>query len=187
MPKKEKILKVPLRISMTVILLGMLLKILEWPYAIPIVLFGFANTGILYFFRFWNKSDRKFLDIVKLVLVLSWTTNGILRILDFQHTLFLQIIVGISFMTWFIMEGTAYFLDEDRKAKNQKIQVMWNFAMVVGALAIIAGSLLNVMNWKFAIPLLVLGITIIAAYILKDLFSAGKIENKDRNNEEYQL
>ena len=59
--------------------------------------------------------------------------------------------------------------------------------MVVGALAIIAGSLLNVMNWKFAIPLLVLGITIIAAYILKDLFSAGKIENKDRNNEEYQL
>lgn len=186
MSRKDKILKVPLRITIIVILLGVLLKILEWPYATEVILFGFANTGILYIFRFYQKKEKHFLAYVKLVLVLSWTLNGVLRALDFQNTLLLQILVGLSFMTWFVMEGTAYFLDEDRKAKNKKIQVLWNFAMVIGALAIIAGSLLNVMNWKFAIPLLVLGITLIAAYILKDIFSSSK-ENENTNNEEFQL
>ena len=187
MPKKDKILKIPLRISLTIILLGMLLKVLLWPYAKEIVLFGFANTGILYVFRHFNKPQRKFIDTVKLILVISWTINGIVRVLDFQNTLFLQIIVGIAFMTWFVMEGTAYFLDEDKKAKNQKLQVIWNFAIVIGALAIIAGSLLNVLNWPYAIPLLVLGIALIAGYILKDLFMKEKIQNKDGSNEEFQL
>ncbi|PKB00445.1 hypothetical protein B0O79_3911 [Flavobacteriaceae bacterium MAR_2009_75] len=187
MPKKDNILKVPLRISITIVLLGMLLNILEWPYATEVILFGFANIGILYLFRLANKNDKKFIDFVKLVLVLSWTVNGVLTALDFSHTLILQILVGLSFVTWFVMEGTAYFLDEDRRVKNHKIQVIWNFAMVVGALAIITGSLLNVMNWKFAIPLLVFGVTIIAAYILKDIFTSNKIENNDRNNEEFLL
>lgn len=187
MPTTKKILTTPLRIAISVLLLGILSRILHWPYATEIIVCAFVSIGLLYPFRFWKKPDKQFLDYTKLVLVVFWATNGIFRALDFTYSLFFQIIIALSFLIWIILEGTAYFLDEDRKAKNTRTQVLWNCAMVIGTLAIIAGSLLNLLGWKFAIPLMVLGIFIIVAYILKDVFSKNKLGKNDRNNEEYQL
>ena len=59
--------------------------------------------------------------------------------------------------------------------------------MVAGTLAIIVGSILKILNWEFALPLLILGIVILVAYILKDAFKADKMAGEDRNNEEFQL
>ena len=165
----------------------MLMRIFDWPFATEIILAAFATTGILYIIRFWKKNDKLFLDYVKLILVVFWASNGVLRAMDMPYTLFFQIVIALTFVIWFVLEGTAYFLDEERKAKNSKAQVIWNFAMVIGTCAIIAGSLMNVLGWEFAIPLLVIGIAILAAYILKDLFIMSKVENEDRNNEEFQL
>lgn len=165
----------------------MLMRILQWPYASKIILVAFATTGLLYVVRFWKKPEKQFLDYIKLTLVVFWASNGVLRAMNFPYTIFFQVVIAITFLTWFVMEGTAYFLDEDRKVQNHKVQVIWNFTMVVGALAIIAGSLLNVLNWQFAIPLLVVGIALIAAYILKDLFFVTKIEKEDQNNEGFQV
>lgn len=177
----------PLRLSIVVLLMGMLMKILEWPMAKEIMFIAFAAIGILYVFRFFKKTTRHFVDYVKMVLVFFWTTNGIFRIMDFPYTILFQVIIAISFVLWFILEGTAYFLDDDRKAKNTTNQLIWNFAMVAGTLAIIVGSILKILNWEFALPLLILGIVILAAYILKDVFKVDKIAGEDRNNEEYQL
>jgi lysylphosphatidylglycerol synthetase-like protein (DUF2156 family) len=165
----------------------MLFQIAHWPYATEIILSAFLSIGILYPFRFWKKPEKKFLDYIKLILVVFWSVNGIFRALDFAYTLFFQIVIAISFLIWIILEGTAYFLDEDRKAKNTRSQVLWNFAMVLGTLAIIAGSLLNILGWQFAIPLMIFGVAIIVAYILKDIFTSNKLEKEDRNNEEYQV
>jgi len=165
----------------------MLMRVLNWPYAAEIILVAFAITGLLYAARFWKKPEKRFLDYIKLILVVFWASNGVLRALNFPYTLFFQVVIAITFLTWFVMEGTAYFLDEDRKVKNSGVQVIWNFAMVIGTLAIVAGSLLNILNWQFAIPLLVIGISIIAAYVLKDLVPTNKIENEDSNHEEFQL
>lgn len=107
--------------------------------------------------------------------------------MDFPYTILFQVIIAISFVLWFILEGTAYFLDEDRRARNSTKQLIWNFAMVAGTLAIIVGSILKILNWEFGLPLLICGIVILAAYILKDVFVADKIANEDRNNEEFQL
>ncbi|NNE76830.1 MAG: hypothetical protein HKN31_07125 [Pricia sp.] len=187
MSKTKKILKTPLRISMTLILFGMLSSMLQWPYASEILLLAFSATAFLYTIRFWKKSEKGFLDYIKLTLVVFWSTNGIFQVLNLPYSLFFQVIIAITFITWFVMEGTAYFLDEDRKTKNSKTKVIWNCAMVFGTLLIIAGSLLKVMNWEFAIPLLGFGIFIVAAYILKDIFPINKTEEGDRNNEEFQL
>ncbi|WP_373517583.1 hypothetical protein [Pricia sp.] len=187
MPTPKKILTTPLRIAISILLLGMLSRILHWPYATEIIVAAFVSVGLLYPFRFWKKPDKHFLDYTKLILVVFWATNGIFRALDFTYSLFFQIIIAISFLIWIILEGTAYFLDEDRKAKNNRIQVLWNCAMVIGTFAIIGGSLLNILGWPFAIPLMVFGILVIVAFILKDIFTSNKLEKEDRNNEEYQL
>ncbi|MUH37178.1 hypothetical protein D9O36_15100 [Zobellia amurskyensis] len=122
-----------------------------------------------------------------MVMVTSWALNGLFRVVDLPFTLLFQILIAISFITWFIMEGTAYFLDEDRRQKNSMARVLWNLAMVVGALSIIVGSLLNMLNESYAIPLLAVGITIIVAYILKDVFAAGNKGKEDHGNGEFQL
>jgi hypothetical protein len=183
----KKILGTPLRIFVALFLIGILMRVLHWPYANEVLLGSFFGIGILYCFRFWKKNEKRFVDYVKLVLVIFWTVNGIFRIMDFPYTLVFQIVIAVSFLTWFFLEGTAYFLDEDRRARNSISQIIWNCAMVAGTLAIIAGSLLNILQWRFAIPLLIAGIVMVAVYILKDAFSNSKLEKEDRNNEEFQL
>lgn len=183
----RKILRTPLRILIALFLVGILLQVLNWSYASEVLLVSFIGIGILYAIRFWKKNEKRFVDYVKLVLVVFWTVNGIFRIMEFPYTIVFQIVIAVSFLTWFFLEGTAYFLDEDRRARNSTTQIIWNCAMVAGTLAIIAGSLLNILQWRFAIPLLVLGILIVAAYILKDAFSTSKLEKEENNNEEFQL
>lgn len=182
----KKILRTPLRILIAIFLVGVLMRILQLPYASEVLLTSFIGIGILYSIRFWKKVEKRFVDYVKLVLVVFWTANGIFQIMEFPYTVVFQIIIAVSFLTWFFLEGTAYFLDEDRRARNSTSQIIWNCAMVAGTLAIIAGSLLNILQWRFAIPLLVIGILIVAAYILKDAFSNSNLEN-DESNEEFQL
>lgn len=187
MAAQDKILKVPLRISMTLLLLAMLAQIFDWPHANKMLLLCFSLVGVLYAIRFWKKLEKKFIDYVKVTLVFFWSINGISSILGFQHTVYFQVVIGCTFLIWFIMEGTAYFLDEDRKSKNTLSKILWNVFMVVGTLAIILGSLSNMLNWQFSIPLLAFGILTVAIYILKDVFIVSKMEKDDRNNGEFQL
>lgn len=187
MPNYKKILKMPLRISLAVLLSGILATMFEWSYAKEIVLYSFGVIGILYVLRFSQKPEKLFVDYIKLVLVTFFSLYGIFTILDFPYTLFFLISMAITFVIWFVMEGTAYFLDEDRRAKNSNYQILWNCALVLGTLGIIAGSLLRVLQWDYAIHLLSLGITIVAAYILKDAFVPEAPKHDEHNKEEYQL
>ncbi len=188
MSVQKKILKTPLRICIAIILLGMIAKFFEWSYAQEMMLLGFIAVGGLYPFRFAKKSPKLFLDYTKLILVSFWAINGVWLIFNFPYSIYLQIIVGITFILWFIMEGTAYFMDEDRRAKNNTNRVLWNCALVLGVFAVIAGSLLKVLSWAYAVHILSLGIIMIVIYILKDVFvSSGQKEDKHNNNEEYLL
>lgn len=179
----KKILKVPLRISLAILLSGILAKMLQWPYASKIVLTGFATLGLLYAIRFFTKTDKKILDYIKLVLVSFWSLYGVFTVMKFPYTLFFLTMTAIAFVLWFIMEGTAYFLDEDRRAQNSLHHILWNCALVLGTLGVISGSLLKILNWDYSLHLLSLGITMIAAYILKDVF----LPETPKEDEEYQL
>jgi len=187
MATAKKILRTPLRILIALFLVGILMQVLQLQYASELLFVSFIGIGVLYSIRFFKKQEKRFVDYVKLVLVVFWTANGIFRIMEFPYTIVFQVVIAVTFLTWFFLEGTAYFLDEDRKASNSMTQIIWNFALVAGTLAIIAGSLLNILQWAFAIPLLALGIIIVGAYILKDAFSNSKLEKTENNNEEFQL
>ncbi|WP_149275691.1 hypothetical protein [Pareuzebyella sediminis] len=187
MSTSKKILKAPFRISIAMVLFGMLSSILQWSYSEEILLLAFSSTAIIYTVRFWKKTSKTFLDYNKLILILSWALNGIFQVSDLPHAFLLQVITAITFIIWFVMEGTAYFLDENRKRKNNFARVVWNSIMVIGTLAIIAGSILNILDWQFSIPLLCLGIVIVVAYILKDILPVNNSKVEDHNNEEFQL
>ncbi len=189
MSKLNKILKTPLRISIATLLIGMVARILNWPYAFYIIITSFILIGVLYTIRFNKKENKQTVDYIKMILVAFWTTNGVLKLLDFPYTLFFQVVTAFTFIAWFVMEGTAYFMDDDRKAKNTHVQIIWNVLLVIGILSIIAGSLLNILHWEYAIHLLSAGITVITGYVLKDLFIPQKTDDKDphNNNGEFQV
>lgn len=187
MQTHKKVLKTPLRISLVALLLGMVMRMLDWPYAAGVLFTSFLAVGILYAVRFSKKENKQPVAYIKMILVLFWTTNGLLRILDFPHTLFFQIGTALTFVTWFAMEGTAYFMDEDRKAKNSMIEIIWNFAMVIGVLTIISGGLMHLIEWEYSTTTLTIGLTIVTAYILKDVFSPVKEIEKDPQNQEIQI
>jgi hypothetical protein len=133
-----------------------------------------------------NKKQKHFLDMTKLVLVLAWSINGILQVLVLPYTLLFQAITALAFITWFVMEGTAYFLDEDRKAQNSLVQIVWNGILIIGSLVVIAGGILQILDWDYAIHMLSLGITLIGAYILKDVFVPLESRDEEQNNEGFQ-
>ena len=187
MRNSDKILKTPIRVALATLLGGILMRILQIPYASVVTFISFLAIVVLYGIRFSKKENKQPIAYIKMVLVLFWTTNGLLRILDFPYTFIFQIGTAIAFISWFAMEGTSYFMDDDRKAKNSIIEIIWNVAMVGGVLTIISGSLMHLLDWDYAIPTLTVGLSIVTAYILKDIFSPAKEANKDQNNEEFQL
>ncbi len=187
MSNYKKILKMPLRVSLAVLLSGVLAKMFEWPYAKEIVLYSFIAIGVLYTIRFFQKNEKQFIDFTKLALVTFFSLYGIFTILEFPYTLFFLVLMAITFVMWFVMEGTAYFLDDDRRAKNSIYQILWNCALVVGTLGVISGSLLKILNWDYAVHILSIGLTIVAAYILKDVFVPESSKQDEQGNEGYQI
>ena len=184
MENSKKAFKNPLRAALSTLLLGMVMKVLHWPYAEGIVFTSFAAVLFLYTLRFSKKKKIKSIDIIKMALVLFWTMNGLLRILDFQYTLIFQIGTGLTFIAWFAMEGTSYFMGKNRKSENSITDIIWNFIMVIGVLTLILGGLMHLLNWNHSIPTLTIGLTIVTSYILKDMFSPQKSSKEESNNEE---
>ncbi len=187
MRPSKKVLTLPLRTLSIALLIGVAMKILAWPMATEIMFFSFSTVGLLYGYRFWKKPTKQFMDYNKLLMVSFWAVNGIFNLMDLPYTLFFQAIIAISFILWFVLEGATYFINGDQKSKNKSLQLLWNLAMVLGTLAIISGSLLKILNWEYAIPLLAMGIAIVCAYIFRDTFVGSGLQNDESNNGEYQL
>lgn len=184
MENSIKALKKPIRAALAVLLTGMLMKVINLPYAAGIIFTSFAAILILYAIRFSKKKNKKSIDFIKMALVLFWTTNGLLKILDFPYTLLFQIGTGLTFIAWFTMEGTAYFMGRNRKSQNSITDVMWNFIMIIGVLTIISGALMHLLGWEYSIPTLTVGLTTVTAFILKDIFASPKSQKEESNNEE---
>ena len=183
MENSKKAFKNPIRAALSMLLIGMLMSVIQWPYSRGIIFTSFAAILILYALRFSKKPSKKSLDFIKMALVLFWTTNGLLRILDFPYTLIFQIGTGLTFIIWFVMEGTSYFMDKDRKSQNSMADVIWNFIMVIGVLTIILGGLMHLLSWDHSIPTLTIGLTIVTSFILKDIFSSQKSQENESDNE----
>ena len=183
MEHPKKAFRNPLRAALATLLVGMLIRILHWPFSDGIIFISFAAILVLYAMRFSRKKEKRTLDFIKMVLVLFWTTNGLLTILNFTYTLFFQIGTALTFIAWFAMEGTAYFMNKTDKVKNSLTEIIWNIVMVVGVITLICGGLMHILNWDYSISILTLGLTIVTSFILKDIFTAPKKQEDDINNE----
>ncbi len=180
-----KILKLPIIAALVILLLGFGFKIAEWPHASEILLFGFFSLLILYYIRFYKKSTKRFSDYIKMTLVLFWTINGILQILDFKHGLFFQLATLCTFVAWFILEGTAYFIKGANK--NPGMQIIWNAILVLGVLGLIIGGLFKFMDIENATLIIALGAVLTTTFILKDILLHEAPKKEESEDKELQI
>ena len=170
--EQKKQLTTPIRIAIIILITGLLSKALQWwSFSDAIIFTGFGLIAGLYSYRFWKKTTKGSIAYIKLILVIFWCLNGIFTIMDFAFSEIFQIISLIAFVFWVVMEGTSYFSVEDNDInKNNFKYLLWNAIMILGAIAIVMGGLFSVLNWEYAIYILVLGVISIMAYILRDVF-----------------
>ncbi|UWX56198.1 hypothetical protein NYZ99_08070 [Maribacter litopenaei] len=71
MSTTNKTLKTPLRVALACLIVGMLTRIVHWPYAGGIILVSFLAILVLYSVRFAKKNPKKPVDFIKMVLILS--------------------------------------------------------------------------------------------------------------------
>ena len=72
-------------IAIVVLVLGMLIKIMHWPGANQMIMIGSGSVIILYGIRFFQKSEKNHLDVLKLLFV--WVSFGCFLLLAFHiHT-----------------------------------------------------------------------------------------------------
>lgn len=170
METEKKILRTPLLIAISLLVVGFLCKISHVTMlANPLILTSLLAIGVLYAWRFWRKTKKGFLQYNKLILVTSWSLNGIFQILDISHTDFFLVIGGLAFIVWIIMEGTTYLIDDKDDNISDIVYFMWNTMMIIGILAIIVGSLTKILEWEYATPTLITGFILVGVYVLKDL------------------
>ncbi|MCK0145951.1 hypothetical protein MWU78_09870 [Arenibacter sp. F26102] len=179
METEKKILRTPLRIAISLLIVGFICKILHFPnIANPLIILSLCAIGTLYGLRFWKKSKKGFLEYNKLVLVTAWSLNGIFKILDLSHTDFFQLIGSLAFIVWIIMEGTSYLINDKDDNRSDIAYFIWNTMMIIGILAIIIGSLTKILEWEYATPTLVTGFILVTAYVLKDIL-IQKLQKKE--------
>ncbi len=176
----KKVLKIPLRLSISVLFLGIIFKIQHnSAYADAIVVTALVAIAVLYTIRFWKKYKKIFLDYVKLVLVVFWCINVVFSVFHLAYGFVFETITFITFLTWAVLEGTAYFAEDGENSRVSLQHILWNSLMVLGSLAIVTGVLSKIIHWVYADSLLYVGFLSVAIYILRDTFTE-LLQNKDQ-------
>lgn len=167
-PKK---LTLPLRFALIILIYGALFKIMHWPYAQTLMLFGSLFILILYTIRFVLKTEKAQLDYVKLALVVVWVIGYVLQVLHILNVpyIFNAILLAL-FGWWFIEEGLNYFTK--RKLKDNGILKFFYYGFSICSLTlIIIGALFKIQHWPYGALMFTCGILLLSLMLIVDYFA----------------
>lgn len=165
-----KILTLPIRVALVILLFGVLFKVMHWPYATELMFNGGILLGVLYTIRFMYKTNKKQLDYVKLAFVLLWLFNYLVQDFHFFNLpLVLEICPLILFLWWFINEGLTYFNNRKFKIKGF-VRVIYYVLIGMTSFALFFGLLFKIQHWPYGSELFVSGIVLLNTILIVDYF-----------------
>jgi len=171
LPKHQhKILRAPLRMCISILFIGIMFKIMHWPFANILIIAPIVIIAILYPFRFAYKKQKLPIDFVKLFLVLFWALNAIFTLLHWPYAMVFRTIAFVLLMTWLTFEGLNYF-DINLKDSSEKNRSKF-FSIVLFILAaffIMIGSAFKMMHWPGTGLFMIFGFIFAVVWVIKDL------------------
>jgi hypothetical protein len=163
--QEHKILTWPLRIAFAICILGLLAKLMFWPFNNIAINAGCALLFCLYPFRFAKKNNKKFLDYVKLVMVASGTILIVLQFNHLPYVFIFQFLTIVTYSIWFIFEGYGYF-SGTQSANEKKINTA---LLVIASAGVIVGLIFKIQHWQGAQILIICGLVIGLILFVKDM------------------
>lgn len=166
----SKILTFPLRLALVILIFGALFKIMHWPYAYNLMLFGGVSIGLLYTIRFFYKSEKSKLDYIKLAMILIWVFSYLAKVFHlFIIPYVFEILFLILFIYWFFIEGTTYFKNRNYR-KNKFIKAIYYFLIVLTILTMFLGITFKIQHWPYGSLLFSLGVLQLNILLIFDYF-----------------
>ncbi|MFT5822984.1 MAG: hypothetical protein ACI8ZM_004241 [Crocinitomix sp.] len=167
-------LKAPVFIAIAVLIVGILFKIMHWPYANWLLNIGACAVSFFYFLRFLAKPEKVKLDYAKLAVVISFFIRFIVYIFHFPGRVVTSAIFLISLGVFVSLSiGLPFFqnkTNEDGSTQTQSnADITKNVIVIIGIFAVVIGSISKIMHWPGANISLVIGLIIIAAWAILDL------------------
>ena len=166
----HKILTIPLRIALVILLYGSLFKFMRWPYAQTLMLFGNIAILILYSIRFLFIKDKLKLDYIKLSLVLVWVFSYIVSAFHlFNMPYVFEIVLLILFVWWFIEEGLTYFTRR-KLVDSRFVKFLYYLLLITSLTLVIVGALFKIQHWPYGAILFTFGVLMLSLVLILDLF-----------------
>lgn len=157
MPISKQKIHLGLRLSIALALLGILFKIMHWPFPGVILFVGVTGIVIFYSIQFSQKQSKTLLDYSKLALLISFLIYYLLQVLHLPYSYFFRIATQISLAVFIIfylrhvlfLKGSE---DENlsKNAKKRSLQKKLSYLLYgIAAVGIIIGSQFKILHWEF--------------------------------------
>lgn len=165
---QKKILTLPIRIALIILIIGALFKIMHWPYYKELMLIGALSIGVIYVVRFIYKKEKTKLDYAKLALVILWLFNYLSQVFHLYNIPYIvDICIVVLFFWWFIEEGFFYL--KNRKFKTSKIiKVVYYFLIGLTVFLLLFGTLFKIQHWPYGSLMFTLGILLLCLILILD-------------------
>ena len=166
----KKILALPIRIALVLLLLGSLFSIMKWPFSKELIAIGGISIAILYGFRFAYKNIKDQLDYIKLALIILWVFKNLSKVFHLGYDLIIvELLLTLLFIWWLIEEGFSYFRARRFRGKGV-LKISYFIIASLAFFGVSFGLLFNIQHWPYGSDLLALGTLMLCALLIIDYF-----------------
>jgi len=158
-------------VSVGILIIGLLYKIMHWPYASIFILSGFG--GILFFYsaKFFLKKNKIALDFLKWIVVILFCFRATFIIMHWPYVLVFNILFFASLILLFFF----WVLKPNNQSNSDSKQTVSSFLKqngfyIVVALCILIGAFFKIMHMPGAGPFLIVGLAGAFIWAVNDMF-----------------
>lgn len=165
-----KILTLPIRIALVILIFGALFKVMHWSYAKELMFLGGISVGVLYSIRFLYTKYKTVLDYVKFAFVLLWLISYLVDVFHlFSIPYLFEACLVILFVWWFTKEGVFYFRNRKFK-KNKFFKTLYYVLVGLTLFLLFFGIIFKIQHWPYGSLLFVVSILLLNILIIVDYF-----------------
>lgn len=167
MPKRIKLITTLSNIFLSGILIGILGKILHWPFSHRILLISSSFCLLFVALEVIVKPNRKLHDYLKFVVAFLWITTILLDIFKIEW--------GSKYLKYLFWIGLiAYYISKNNSPEKKKQTLLSTSLFVLTGIFIMTGVLFKIMHWPYAGSILIIGFAIGIIYLFSGVFSKNK-------------
>ena len=159
-----------IRLSLSIVIIGILFKIMHWSYSQALMTIGLGLIVLLYPIRYYFKKNKRLIDHVKLVLGICLPIHYYVNVFHLPSFFLLTILSFGAFIFWLILE--LYEMYQNNTNKSLKV---FPFGILsINIFFVLFGIFFKLWHYPNANLILILGFVLLFAYFIVDTFKLKK-------------